>query len=164
MLNPILKVPPLLSPSKATEDFMVHLFEDCNLCAIHAKRVTISESGEWGGIWKGGGERGGIWVLRSGCPLHSASLTFTTSPPPPLQCPRTSSWHAESVGLSMGCPASSRARPQAECGAFKYPQTCLRPYIWRPFSSNVQLLNRLIAYNPSLERFLLAGILGCSKG
>lgn len=24
---------------------MVHLFEDCNLCAIHAKRVTISE---WG--------------------------------------------------------------------------------------------------------------------
>ena len=21
---------------------MVHLFEDCNLCAIHAKRVTIS--------------------------------------------------------------------------------------------------------------------------
>jgi hypothetical protein len=21
----------------------VHLFEDCNLCAIHAKRVTISE-------------------------------------------------------------------------------------------------------------------------
>ncbi len=28
---------------QATEDFMVHLFEDCNLCAIHAKRVTISE-------------------------------------------------------------------------------------------------------------------------
>ncbi|KAK9917059.1 hypothetical protein WJX75_000423 [Coccomyxa subellipsoidea] len=25
----------------ATEDFMVHLLEDCNLCAIHAKRVTI---------------------------------------------------------------------------------------------------------------------------
>ena len=24
---------------------MVHLFEDCNLCAIHAKRVTISELG-----------------------------------------------------------------------------------------------------------------------
>ena len=23
---------------------MVHLFEDCNLCAIHAKRVTISAS------------------------------------------------------------------------------------------------------------------------
>ncbi len=29
---------------QATEDFMVHLLEDCNLCAIHAKRVTISAS------------------------------------------------------------------------------------------------------------------------
>lgn len=28
---------------QATEDFVVHLFEDCNLCAIHAKRVTISK-------------------------------------------------------------------------------------------------------------------------
>lgn len=28
---------------QSTEDFMVHLLEDCNLCAIHAKRVTISE-------------------------------------------------------------------------------------------------------------------------
>lgn len=26
---------------EATEDFIVHLFEDANLCAIHAKRVTI---------------------------------------------------------------------------------------------------------------------------
>jgi hypothetical protein len=33
----------LLLLRQATEDFMVHLFEDCNLCAIHAKRVTISE-------------------------------------------------------------------------------------------------------------------------
>ena len=32
----------LLALQDATEDFMVHLFEDCNLCAIHAKRVTIS--------------------------------------------------------------------------------------------------------------------------
>jgi hypothetical protein len=31
---------------QATEDFMVHLFEDTNLCAIHAKRVTISESSQ----------------------------------------------------------------------------------------------------------------------
>jgi len=30
------------SVMQATEDFMVHLLEDCNLCAIHAKRVTIS--------------------------------------------------------------------------------------------------------------------------
>jgi histone H3 len=27
---------------QSMEDFMVKLFEDCNLCAIHAKRVTIS--------------------------------------------------------------------------------------------------------------------------
>jgi histone H3/H4 len=26
---------------KAAEAFLVHLFEDANLCAIHAKRVTI---------------------------------------------------------------------------------------------------------------------------
>ena len=33
-----------ISLLQATEDFMVHLLEDCNLCAIHAKRVTISAS------------------------------------------------------------------------------------------------------------------------
>jgi histone H3/H4 len=32
---------------QATEDFAVHLFEDCNLCAIHAKRVTISKCMCW---------------------------------------------------------------------------------------------------------------------
>lgn len=31
----------LLALQEATEDVIVHLFEDCNLCAIHAKRVTI---------------------------------------------------------------------------------------------------------------------------
>ncbi|GAQ80377.1 Putative histones H3 and H4 [Klebsormidium nitens] len=31
----------LLALQEATEDFLVHLFEDTNLCAIHAKRVTI---------------------------------------------------------------------------------------------------------------------------
>ncbi|GBF88182.1 histone H3 [Raphidocelis subcapitata] len=31
----------LLALQEATEDFMVHLFEDCNLCAIHARRITI---------------------------------------------------------------------------------------------------------------------------
>lgn len=33
----------MLALQEATEDFIVHLLEDCNLCAIHAKRVTISE-------------------------------------------------------------------------------------------------------------------------
>lgn len=28
---------------EATEAFLVHLFEDTNLCAIHAKRVTIMQ-------------------------------------------------------------------------------------------------------------------------
>ena len=32
----------VMALQEATEDFLVHLFEDCNLCAIHAKRVTIS--------------------------------------------------------------------------------------------------------------------------
>ncbi|QDZ21396.1 histone H3 [Chloropicon primus] len=31
----------LLALQEASEAFMVGLFEDCNLCAIHAKRVTI---------------------------------------------------------------------------------------------------------------------------
>ena len=44
---------------EAAEAFMVHLFEDTNLCAIHAKRVTIMQKdvqlarrirGAWGGL------------------------------------------------------------------------------------------------------------------
>ena len=31
----------LLALQEACEFYMVHLFEDSNLCAIHAKRVTI---------------------------------------------------------------------------------------------------------------------------
>ncbi|XP_024369047.1 histone H3-like centromeric protein CENH3 [Physcomitrium patens] len=31
----------LTALQEATEDYMCHLFEDTNLCAIHAKRVTI---------------------------------------------------------------------------------------------------------------------------
>ena len=31
----------ILALQEATEDFMVHLLEDANMCAIHAKRVTI---------------------------------------------------------------------------------------------------------------------------
>ena len=43
---------------EAAEAFLVHLFEDTNLCAIHAKRVTIMQKdiqlarrirGVWGG-------------------------------------------------------------------------------------------------------------------
>ena len=48
----------LLALQEAAEAFLVHLFEDVNLCAIHAKRVTIMQRdmqlarrirGAWGG-------------------------------------------------------------------------------------------------------------------
>ncbi|KAL9012529.1 MAG: hypothetical protein Q9173_002713, partial [Seirophora scorigena] len=44
---------------ESCEAFLVHLFEDTNLCAIHAKRVTITQKdvqlarrirGAWGGL------------------------------------------------------------------------------------------------------------------
>ncbi|KAK3717288.1 centromeric DNA-binding histone H3-like protein cse4 [Vermiconidia calcicola] len=44
---------------EAAEAFLIHLFEDTNLCAIHAKRVTIMQKdiqlarrirGAWGGL------------------------------------------------------------------------------------------------------------------
>lgn len=49
----------VLALQEAAESFIVHLFEDTNLCAIHAKRVTIMQKdiqlarrirGVWGGI------------------------------------------------------------------------------------------------------------------
>ncbi|KAF9226550.1 histone-fold-containing protein [Gyrodon lividus] len=49
----------ILALQEATEAFLVHLFEDTNLCAIHAKRVTIMQRdiqlarrirGPWGGL------------------------------------------------------------------------------------------------------------------
>ncbi|KAF9293398.1 centromeric DNA-binding histone H3-like protein cse4 [Linnemannia elongata] len=33
----------LMALQEATEAFLVHLFEDANLCAIHAKRVTVMQ-------------------------------------------------------------------------------------------------------------------------
>ncbi|KAF9076741.1 histone-fold-containing protein [Rhodocollybia butyracea] len=49
----------LVALQEATEAFLVHLFEDANLCALHAKRVTIMQRdiqlarrirGAWGGV------------------------------------------------------------------------------------------------------------------
>ncbi|KAJ2656139.1 centromeric DNA-binding histone H3-like protein cse4 [Coemansia sp. RSA 1200] len=49
----------ILALQEASEAFLVHLFEDANLCALHAKRVTIMQKdiqlarrirGQWGGL------------------------------------------------------------------------------------------------------------------
>ncbi|KAI1375759.1 histone-fold-containing protein [Hypoxylon crocopeplum] len=49
----------ILALQEAAEAFLVHLFEDANLCAIHARRVTIMQKdiqlarrirGVWGGL------------------------------------------------------------------------------------------------------------------
>lgn len=49
----------ILALQEAAEAFLVHLFEDTNLCAIHARRVTIMQKdiqlarrirGAWGGL------------------------------------------------------------------------------------------------------------------
>jgi histone H3-like centromeric protein A len=49
----------IMALQEAAEAFLVHLFEDTNLCAIHAKRVTIMHKdiqlarrirGAWGGL------------------------------------------------------------------------------------------------------------------
>ncbi|KAI1106331.1 histone H3-like centromeric protein cse-4 [Jackrogersella minutella] len=49
----------ILALQEAAEAFLIHLFEDSNLCAIHAKRVTIMQKdiqlarrirGVWGGL------------------------------------------------------------------------------------------------------------------
>lgn len=49
----------IMALQEATEAFLVHLFEDSNLCAIHAKRVTLMTKdmqlarrlrGPWGGL------------------------------------------------------------------------------------------------------------------
>lgn len=49
----------VMALQEATEAYLIHLFEDANLCAIHAKRVTLMQRdiqlarrirGVWGGL------------------------------------------------------------------------------------------------------------------
>ncbi|OAA53820.1 histone H3 [Niveomyces insectorum RCEF 264] len=49
----------ILALQEAAEAFLVHLFEDTNLCALHARRVTIMRRDIWlarriRGIWGSG--------------------------------------------------------------------------------------------------------------
>ena len=69
---------PRASVVQATEDFMVHLLEDCNLCAIHAKRVTISAS------------PGSL-----ACPLEPACINWQDASPAIQAC------HAQSILLQQ---------------------------------------------------------------
>ena len=66
----------ILALQEASEAFLVHLFEDTNLCAIHAKRVTIMQKdmqlarrlrGAWGGL-------GWSWILQTITLLIYATL------------------------------------------------------------------------------------------
>ena len=84
---------------QATEDFIVHLFEDTNLCAIHAKRVTISEHlcsfsmqtesrgvGSPGGTWTCAaciaGKHAWIWLHAAGMAHVHMGLVASTLVPP----------------------------------------------------------------------------------
>ena len=73
----------LMAMQEATEDFIVHLLEDCNLCAIHAKRVTISE---WGGgmgrVWSAAGSE----VSRITWMIAAASVLSTVPCCAPAAC------------------------------------------------------------------------------
>ncbi len=51
----------ILALQEAAEAFLVHLFEDTNLCALHARRVTIMRRDIWlarriRGLWGGAGQ------------------------------------------------------------------------------------------------------------
>jgi hypothetical protein len=75
---------------------MVHLFEDCNLCAIHAKRVTISE-------WTD--SLSAVGYTRKSHPRLASTLTFSLSTLHPL--PRIISRSAQGPPTS---PAHPRPR------------------------------------------------------
>jgi histone H3 len=80
---------------EASEAYLIGLFEDTNLCAIHAKRVTMCVQ------------------LRLHPPnTHETSLLLCSQPVPHCfaACPRTSSSHAASVA---NAPESARAAGSA---------------------------------------------------
>ena len=134
----------IMALQDATEDFMVHLFEDTNLCAIHAKRVTISE-------WRDGEGRGGgreRFVAKRdhtgcvNCPPHY--LPVSSCPPPLPPAPPTPP--PPSVSRSAQGPPAGAPHPRARVwrlvvlrGARESPLLIQRvssrrqaPHLWAP--------------------------------
>lgn len=105
------------APPQATEDFIVHLFEDCNLCAIHAKRVTISACVLWSphALLAAHPASSCLCILRPSLLrmlTHTTPRTTTTTTT--MQCPRIFSLHAASGDQCMGVPLLEAA-PAPAC-------------------------------------------------
>ena len=85
---------------------MVHLLEDCNLCAIHAKRVTISAS------------------PRIHCHLHmSPSVSFLPGAP---TTPCTCTAGTKPSQVQMDPPVNVMLRVAPSCWRCLNPASCMR--------------------------------------
>ncbi len=95
---------------ESCEAFMVHLFEDTNLCAIHAKRVTIMQKdvqlarrirGAWGGLG---------WLMVWGCGFGRAGIVLGTA------CEEDTvwKWASKRWNLPVLCFAMMECCPHAE--------------------------------------------------
>ena len=104
---------------QATEDFIVHLFEDTNLCAIHARRVTISALAFCFCLLRG--MRG---VRFSPFPTTD-TLPFQRPPPLFFQCPRTCSWPA-----AFGDPSTACHPTEKDGGVPPHPPPPPRPRLF----------------------------------
>ena len=79
----------LLALQEASEAYLVGLFEDTNLCAIHAKRVTIMSKGACGEGAKGReGERAARRGARASERAHASAHRRSRPRPPPRSPPR----------------------------------------------------------------------------